>query len=97
MAEIKITIDVPDDLKQVVDNLAAAILEVITLNVKSLEPQGNKPKNITVEDVRAVFLAKNTKENKRELLGILERYGVKKVTELDPSKYAEVLEVLEAL
>lgn len=54
-------------------------------------------KEITIEDVRAAFMAKNSKANKAKLKQILEDFGVRKVTDLDVKDFPAVLEALEAI
>lgn len=50
-----------------------------------------------LEDVRAVFIRKNTRENRKALTDILTARGVDKVSQLDPKDFAGVLEDLGAL
>jgi len=54
-------------------------------------------KEITIEDVRAAFMAKNSKSNTAKLKAILEKHGVRKVTDLKPEDFASVLSELEAI
>lgn len=50
-----------------------------------------------LEDVRSVFIRKNTRENRKALTDILTARGVDKVSQLDPKDFAGVLEDLGAL
>lgn len=52
---------------------------------------------ITIEEVRAAFMAKNSKGNTPRLKEILKKFKVAKVTDLDEKDFAEVLSELEAI
>ncbi len=51
--------------------------------------------DITIEDVRAAFMAKNTKANTPKLKKILNDFGVRKVTDLEEKDFEAVLKALE--
>jgi len=53
--------------------------------------------SITIEDVRAAFMAKNSKTNAPKLKALLNDFGVKKVTDLKESDFPKVIEALEAI
>lgn len=62
------------------------------------EPEPDpETKEISLEEVRAAFVAKNSKANAPKLRAILAKFNVKKVTDLDSTDYAEVLKQLEAI
>ena len=50
---------------------------------------------ITLEHVRAAFVAKNSKENAPKLKAILKKYKVAKVTDLPEKHFEAVLKALE--
>ena len=52
---------------------------------------------ITIEDVRAAFMSKNSASNKVKLKNILDKFGVKKVTDLEVKDFPAVIEALEKL
>lgn len=54
-------------------------------------------RKLTIEDVRAAFMAKNSKTNVPKLKAILNKFNVKKVTDLDEKDFPEVLKELEAI
>ena len=54
-------------------------------------------KDISLEEVRAAFIAKNTKTNTPKLRAILAKFGVKKLNDLDPTDYPKALKELEAI
>ncbi|HZK58087.1 MAG TPA: hypothetical protein VFD17_07235 [Clostridia bacterium] len=56
------------------------------------------PPAVTIEDVRELFVTKNSiKGNTAKLKAILDEFGVKKVTDLEEKDFPEVLEKLGAL
>ena len=71
--------------------------KVVTEVVKEQEKKGEESA-ITIEDVREVFVAKNNiKGNTPKLKKILNKFGVKKVTDLEEKNFAEVLSRLKEL
>jgi hypothetical protein len=60
------------------------------------EPE-EKEEPITIEQVRAAFMSKNSKENSPKLRAILKKFGVTKVTDLPEEKFADALKELEAI
>lgn len=52
---------------------------------------------VSIEQVRATFMEKNSPANRAHLKGLLDEYGVKKVTDLDPKHYPVILKALETL
>ena len=68
--------------------------------VKDTEPEVAEERSstsITLEDVRAAFIAKNSKANTAKLKALLNDFGVKKVTDLKESDFPKVIEALEAI
>lgn len=53
--------------------------------------------DLTIEDVRAAFMAKNSKSNTAKLKNILTDFGVKKVTDLEEKDFEAVLKALEEI
>jgi len=67
-----------------------------------MEPEPNeeteeKEEPITIEQVRAAFMSKNSKGNTAKLKAILKKYNVAKVTDLPKESFADVLKELEAI
>ena len=69
-------------------------------------PFDEKPKNtaapvsepkLTIVELRAFVAARSTPENRPKIKGILTRYGVKKLTELQESQYEAVKNEVAAL
>ncbi|MEY8416701.1 hypothetical protein AAK964_10400 [Tissierella praeacuta] len=61
------------------------------------EVVAEEPPSITIEQVRAAFMAKNSKGNTEKLKSILKDFGVKKVTDLEEKDFPAVLKALEEI
>jgi len=64
---------------------------------KEKAPVAEGPPQITIEQVREAFLAKNSSTNKPKLKAILDQFGVKKVTDLKEDDFPAVLKALEEI
>lgn len=84
---------------------AKEIVTSATTPETTQEPQVKEDKPIateeastlTIEDVRAAFMAKNTKNNTPKLKAILKDHGVKKVTDLEEKDFNSVMKALEEI
>lgn len=110
--EIKIKIDAPG-LEAALHVLASAIAypgksiaeieeekpnQAKTVTVEEVkETFEGEEVDITIEDIRAAFMAKNSKANKVKLKEILNSFGVQKVTDLRKEDFPAVLEALEVV
>jgi len=63
----------------------------------AIEIDSSRKTEITIEDVRSAFMAKNTKTNTAKLKAILTNFGVKKVTDLKEKDFEAVLKALEEI
>lgn len=59
--------------------------------------QVEESSEITMEEIREAFLAKNTKANTAKLKAILKEFGVAKVTDLEEKDFPQVLKALEEI
>ena len=68
-------------------------------NVPEEAPKETKPQQpvVTIEDLRAAFMGKNSKINTPKLKKILSDHKVKKVTDLEEKDFESVLKALEAV
>ena len=65
--------------------------------VETLEDAEGAAKKITIEQIREAFVSKNTKGNTQKLKALLNKFGVKKVTDLQEKDFPVVLKELEEL
>ena len=71
--------------------------ETPAADAPALTEENEEPKELELEDVRAVFMAKTRAGHTQELKELLAKYGVDRLTKLDPAHYAEVLEIVESM
>lgn len=80
---------------------SAEIEEAVTEKVeepkKEEAPKKATEPEITIDDVRKAFFAKNSAANRPKLKAILEQYGVAKVPDLPEESFSDVLQQLEAI
>ncbi len=94
--EIKVTVEASPELMLAVDNLTAALIEIININLKtgpadSAKPADNQP-TLTLETVRAKLAALSQNGMQKEVKAIIESFGAKKLTDIPAEKYPEVME-----
>ena len=103
MSKIKLALDVVQDLRNLADSLEAlagtALGEPPTevTPVEHQEPNTSEPTKPTLVELRAFVAEKSTSENRTRIKAILEKYGVRKLTELPEEKYPALLQEVEAL
>lgn len=68
--------------------------ELLSEQIESIKPQ---TKQITLEEVRAVLAEKSQDGFTSEVRGLLEKYGAKRLSEIDPSNYKALKEDAEEL
>ena len=106
--EIKVTVEAAPELMAAIDNLTAALIEIININVnlktgvetKETKPIDNakpadKPADrptLTLETVRAKLANLSQSGKQKEVKAIIESFGVKKLTDIPAEKYPEVME-----
>ena len=102
MSKIKLLLDVVSNLRVLADSVQA-VADVMAGNesVESSQPETTKPaqepKPVTLEQVRAVLAEKSLDGFTGEIRGLLEKYGAKRLSEIDPSKFPTLLAEAEAL
>ena len=106
MSKIKLLLDVVTDLRSLADSLQAvadAMASNEPIDASHLETPAQVPiqkpeeKAVTLEQVRAVLAEKSHDGFTAEVRGLLEKYGASKLSQIDPSKYANLLAEAEAL
>jgi len=106
MSKIKLLLDVVTDLRSLADSLQAVadamasnepVNEPRTKTTAQVSTQKPEEKAVTLEQVRAVLAEKSHDGFTAEVRGLLEKYGASKLSQIDPSKYADLLAEAEAL
>ena len=67
------------------------------MNAASTQNKTESPRQPTLEDVRAVLAQKSAEGRASDIHALLDRYGAKKLSAVDPARYAELLRDAEAL
>lgn len=103
MSKMKLAQDVVQDLRNLADSLEAladaALGEPPTdaTPLEHQEPNASEPTKPTLVELRAFVAEKSTPENRPRIKAILEKHGVRKLTELPEEKYPALLREVEAL
>lgn len=66
-------------------------------NAASTQNKTEPPRQPTLEDVRAVLAQKSAEGRSSDIHALLDRYGAKKLSAVDPARYSELLRDAEAL
>lgn len=109
MSKMKLALDVVQDLRNLADSLEALanaadggevptveqmVETSVVSNPQQIQPETPKP---TLVELRAFVAEKSTPENRPRIKAILEKYGVKKLTELPEDQYLALVREVEAL
>jgi len=106
MSKIKLLLDVVTDLRSLADSLQAvadamasneSIDESHSETTAQVSTQKLEEKTVTLEQVRAVLAEKSHDGFTAEVRALLEKYGASKLSQINPSKYANLLVEAEAL
>ncbi len=106
MSKIKLLLDVVTDLRSLADSLQVvadamasneSIDESHSETTAQVSTQKLEEKTVTLEQVRAALAEKSHDGFTAEVRALLEKYGASKLSQIDPSKYADLLVEAEAL
>jgi hypothetical protein len=78
----------------VVATVESAIAKVDTPNIEQAMPN---PAPITIEQVRAVLAEKSQSGKQPHVKALITKFGAKKLTDIDPARYTELLKEAEVL
>jgi len=93
MSKIQLALNVFEDLKQLAGSLESLIKAIETEE----ETDSTDEKPITIEKVRAVLAEKSQSGKQPEVKALITKYGAKKLTDIDPACYKELLREAEVL
>lgn len=92
MSKNELALAVVEDLRQLADHLLA---------IATYQPQETKAtakaKEISIETVRAVLADKSQSGKQLEVKALITKHGARKLTDVDPAKYEELLKEAEML
>ena len=112
MCKVKLLLDVISDVRSLADSLQA-VADAITVNESTTvdatptqdpvkeEKQPIKKnaakKEYTLEDVRGILAIKSQNGLTAEVKGLIEKYGGTKLSDIDPTHYADIMKDAEVL
>lgn len=97
MSRIKLALAVVEDLKQLAESLEALVKTLDTDVKVSAGTEELKKEAIPIEKVRAVLAEKAQAGKQPEVKALITKYGAKKLTDIDPTLYKELLAEAEGL
>ena len=106
MSRMKLLLDVIEDIRALANSLqtlAEAVTGDESQGTSATEPVKTeaKPlprtKRVSLEDVRAVLAVKSQQGLTAEVRGLIQKYGAKKLSEIDAQHYEELLNAAEGL
>ena len=92
MSKVKLALNVVEDLRQLacsIEILANAMQSNEATPAETAEPPKSDP--ITIEKVRAVLAEKSQGGKQPEVKALITKFGAKKLTDIAPGQYAELL------
>lgn len=101
MSKVKLLLDVITDIRSL-----AGSLQVLADTMTESEPSGatkpkkkdtEKTKEVKLEDVRMVLADKSRSGKTAEVKQLISTFGADKLSDVDPSNYAELLKKAEVL
>ncbi|KGF08585.1 hypothetical protein HMPREF1633_13350 [Tissierellia bacterium S5-A11] len=98
MSRIKLLMEIKEDA----ENLASSIGVLLTAlesdeELPKEEKVKQEEKTYEIEDVRKILADKSRLGHTAKIRELLEKYGVKKLSEIDPSKYKDLVADVEKL
>lgn len=96
MSKIKLALDVVEDLKSLANSLES-LVKTMQVNEEPSKVEESKEEPISIERVRAVLAEKSQSGKQPEVKALITKYGAKKLTEIDPACYKDLLAEAEVL
>ena len=92
MSRIKLLMEIKEDA----ENLASSIGVLLTA-LESDEELPKEEKTYEIEDVRKILADKSRLGHTAKIRELLEKYGAKKLSEIEPSNYKDLVTDVEKL
>lgn len=93
VSKIKLAMEVVEDLRKLAFSVEELAHELMASNIEPEnekdEPKAKEP--ITLEEVRAALAAKSQSGKQPEVKALITSFGAKKLTEIDPSMYEDLM------
>ena len=100
MSKVKLLLDVVEDLRSLADSVQA-VADAMLQNEPTVDAEAKTPapvpKELTLEEVRAVLGEKSRAGFTAEIQALLKKYGAPKLSGIDPKHYEALLKDVEVL
>lgn len=99
MSKIKLALDVVEDLRALAASIESLVTAMKSNESDTAEENVETPKVeiITLEKVRAVLAEKSQGGKQPAVKALITKYGARKLTDIDPSCYEELLKEASVL
>lgn len=99
MSRIKLLMEIKEDAENLASSIGVllAALECDEELPKEEEEVKQNEKTYEIEDVRKILADKSRLGHTAKIRELLEKYGAKKLSEIDPSKYKDLVADVEKL
>ena len=97
MSRIRLALDIVDGLRQLAGSLESLVKVIESDDKTSAVVEGSKDEPTAIETVRAVLAEKSQSGKQPEVKALITKYGAKKLTDVDPAFYRELLAEAEVL
>ena len=102
MSKLKLVLEIADNLKQLSDSVEFLVNSIrndekIPVSVETTKAESPMEEIITIEEVRALLANKSQSGKQPQVKALITKYGASRLTEIDPSKFREILMEAEAL
>lgn len=87
----------PEEAVEAVEDVTAKKEEKSEKKEENIAKEEVSEPSISRDEVRALFAAKNTKDKRTQLKGILDKYGAKNISSLKEKDFEAVVKDLEAI
>ena len=96
MSKLKLALDIVEDLRGLAISIETLVKSMqgtddLVETATTVAPINSKPEPITLEQIRAVLAEKSYNGKQLEVKALITEFGGNKLTDIDPSKYEELL------
>ncbi|PRR84553.1 rRNA biogenesis protein rrp5 [Clostridium vincentii] len=96
MSKNKLALEIVNNLRQLAKSIET-FLEEIQPDENTLTATPQKSEPITLETVRGVLASRSQGGKQPEVKALITKYGAKKLTDIDPARYEDLLKEAEVM
>ena len=97
MSRIKLLMEVKEDAENLVSSIGVLLTALESDEELPKEEKAKEEKTYEIEDVRKILADKSRLGHTAKIRELLEKYGAKKLSEIDPSNYKDLVADVEKL